>query len=195
MSAQSGNRVYGASPVKRWTFGIRAGVNISNISDYPLNINTQSKIGSQFGFTGDYFLTESFHFQPSLLLSEKGAKGYYIVPKEDYRPEYTVKETVNLYYLELPLMLGYKIPVTDILKLELQAGPTISFGLFGKTKDEYMGNEFSSDSFKSKSGFDRTDFGIGGGITAELYKHYRVGVSYTKGLSSLQDQIGKKRKS
>lgn len=193
MSAQSDPRVYGSYPVKRWTFGIKAGVNISDISNYPVNINTYSKTGSHFGFTGDYFLTESFHFQPSLLISGKGAKGYYIVPKEDYRPEYTAKKTINLYYLELPLMLAYKIPVTDILKLELQAGPTISIGIFGKTKDEAMGQEmFSSDSFMKKYGFNRTDFGIGGGVTAELFKHYRLGISYTKGLSSLQDQIGSK---
>lgn len=193
ISAQNGYPVYGASPVNRWTFGIKAGVNISDISNYPLNITTRSKTGFHFGLTGDYILSDNIYFQPSLLLCGKGAKGNYIVPKEDYRPEYTAKKTINLYYLELPLMLAYKIPVTDILKLELQVGPTISIGLFGKTKDEAFGQEmFSSDSFQKKYGFDRADFGIGGGVTAEFFKHYRLGIAYTKGLSSLQDQIGNK---
>lgn len=193
LSAQNGYPAYGAPKVNRWTFGIKSGVNVSDISNYPLNITTRSKTGFHFGFTGDYILSDNIYFQPSLLLCGKGAKGNYIVPKEDYRPAFTAEKTINLYYLEIPLMLAYKIPVTDILKIGLQFGPTISIGIFGKTKDEALGQEmFSSDSFQKKYGFERADFGIGGGVTAELFKHYRLGVSYTKGLSSLQDQIGSK---
>lgn len=193
MFAQNGYPAYGPPKVSRWTFGIKTGVNISDISNYPLNIRTESKTGFHFGFTGDYILSDNIYFQPSIVLSGKGIKGDYIVPKEDYRPEYACKKTVNLYYLELPLLLAYKIPVTDKFKLELQAGPTISIGVFGKTKDEALGQEmFSSDSFQKKFGFERTDFGLAGGVTAELYKHYRIGVAYTKGLSSLQEQIGNK---
>lgn len=195
MSAQSGYRVYGASPVKRWTFGVKAGVNISDISNYSIKGNDyNSKVGIHFGGTADYLLTDNFHFQPSLLLSLKGAKVDAVIPADTvfYESEWRFKETVALYYLDLPLMFAYRLSFTENFSLDIQAGPTISIGLFGRTKSSVKGQEVSYDSFVKKYGFNRTDFGLGGGVTAELFKHYRLGISYTKGLSSLQDQIGSK---
>ncbi|MFV0469903.1 MAG: porin family protein [Dysgonomonas sp.] len=160
----------GAGAVK---FGVNAGVNLSNIAgDID---NTDAKIGFQAGVTADYYLTEAVFLQSGLSYTTKGYK-----TGDD---DSGVKGTLG--YLQLPIKVGYAIPVSDGFSVNLNAGPYLAYGISGKTKTTLLGKEISKvDSFND--GTNKFDFGIGGGVGAEfgaiaVNLHYEYGLSnYTK---------------
>lgn len=113
-------------------FGIRAGVNFTNVSvkegDDLDDENTKIKPGFHVGATYDIGVTDMFAVQPGLLFSTKGAKYKY----DDGNGEYAVTP----YYLELPINFLYK-PVLGDGNLLLGGGPYVAYGVGGKWKDKY----------------------------------------------------------
>jgi hypothetical protein len=112
-------------------FGAKVGLNLSNlIGDYPTAINEHnSKMGINIGGFAEYKINEKFTLQPELLFSTQGntygLKTYYGGGSYYDGAEYNVK----LNYLNLPIILKYKI----IDKLNIEFGPQIGFLMSAKT--------------------------------------------------------------
>lgn len=91
--------------------------------------------------------------------------------------------TCNLYYLQLPLHLGYQYAPNKDLSLSTSLGPYFAYGLTGKSEikkyEEPLpngGNPFTNEVYK------RFDIGWHIQIGATYKQHYKVAISYTLGM-------------
>lgn len=112
--------VHAQSPIK---FGIKGGLNLSNIIKDDGNNNFETKINPGFnaGITVDIPIIESVAFTPELLYSTKGYK-----LTSDLR-EFT--QTTN--FIDVPILASIKLGGSG---LNLVAGPQVSFLLSTKNK-------------------------------------------------------------
>lgn len=155
-------------------FGVQVGANLSNVSgDVD---NTDAKIGFQGGITADYFLTESVFLQSGLAYTNKGYKAEAEAIK--------TKITANLNYLQLPIHIGYNIPVSEGLSVNLHAGPYLAYGIGGQTKTKVDGTEISDiDAFGDKGTNENFEFGLSGGVGLGLGA-ININLGYEYGLSN-----------
>lgn len=160
---------------KSTIFGVKAGLNLSNVGG---DISeSDAKIGFNVGVTLDYSFTPEFYLLTGLELTTKGFKVD------------LVDATSNLMYLQLPVHVGYKLPVAETTKIVFHAGPYVAYGIGGKTKatnTEY--GKISANSF-STGGYKEFDFGLGLGVGAEFGK-FGVGLGYDFGLINVVDMDG-----
>jgi hypothetical protein len=182
---------------------IRAGINLANVSVTENGrVNEANQLTSfQVGIIGDIRLgVSALSLQPGLLYTGKGSKiqegtagqsGYY-------------KQTFNPRYIEVPVNLVFKAPITRSTRLFVGAGPYAAIGIGGDVKTEgtnLLGQvynrerdiEFSNDdptTFNREEGAGlglvrRFDYGLNG--TAGLEgKSIVLGVNYGLGLAKLQ---------
>jgi hypothetical protein len=106
------------------TFGVRAGVNFTNLNgdDGKDDYENKLKPGFNIGVNAEIPVAQDFFLQPGLLFTTKGAKD-----KEG-------DGKLNISYLEVPINFLYK-PTLGAGKLLLGFGPYIGFGIGGKYKN------------------------------------------------------------
>ncbi|MCD7901539.1 MAG: PorT family protein [Bacteroides sp.] len=156
------------------SFGLKAGMNLSNMSgDFD---DMDAKIGYNVGITVDYGFTENWYLLSGLELTAKGAK----FDEGGYELKF------NPLFLQLPLHAAYKFPVGDNLKIVVNAGPYLAYGIGGKIKENDGGDKEDWDFFGSEDdgGCKRFDFGLGVGGGVEFGK-FKVGIGYDFGLTDL----------
>lgn len=187
----------------KFSVGGKVGINLSNVDmEY---LDTDAKVGYQLGVVVEYDLQKNYFLRSGLEINSKGFKSD--IPTvgdingdglfDDYG---TVKSSWNMVYLQLPLMLGYKVGVTDEFKINFVAGGYLSYGIGGKTtskfdgfisspsgqhdhyKERYKDNTFSDDLLK------RFDAGLIGGVGAE-YRSFTFNLGYEYGLSDISQGI------
>ncbi|HVF97932.1 MAG TPA: porin family protein [Flavisolibacter sp.] len=182
---------------------IRAGVNLANVSVTENgNVDESAQLTSfQVGVIGNVKLGTSFlSLQPGLLYTGKGSKlqrgtagqrGYY-------------KQTFNPRYLEVPVNLVFKAPLTPSTRVFVGAGPYAAVGIggdvntsgtniLGQTYTRESDIKFSNDdptTFNEEEGAGlgivrRFDYGLNGTAGIET-KSLVLGVNYGLGLAKLQ---------
>jgi len=129
-------------------FGIKAGVNLANISqnyeDSDDEINTKSRLALNLGVTVDYAISEKVSFQSGLSFSGKGFALNLKEPYDGYETE-GVKgySRLALNYLEIPVNVAYKIK-----DFQIYAGPYLAVGISGKSKYDYsITYDYGSESY------------------------------------------------
>ncbi len=155
------------------TVGLRAGINVTNIS---ISGNTNdSKIGIDFGLLTEIAISEAFSIQPELHYSQKGdqTKNAFVGG--------TNKVTLN--YLQIPILAKYVFGGEEMGAYAI-AGPSIGLGLGVKSKN---GSNSNSASFKD-SNLKGLDFGLDFGLG--LFKAIDAGklfldIRYLLGLSNI----------
>lgn len=154
-------------------FGVKAGVNLSNMTG-DIN-NTDAKVGFNVGVTMDYALSPDVYLLTGLELTTKGFK-------------YTSslgKVTLNPMYLQLPVHVGYKLAVAEGTKVVFHAGPYVAYGIAGKaTVKNDLGKE--KENVFSTGGLKEFDFGLGIGAGLEFGK-IGVGLGWDFGLVNVWD--------
>jgi hypothetical protein len=166
------------------TFGVKAGMNLSNVSGGGF----KSKIGFRGGVSLDFALAEDWYLLTGLNYSVQGAKTADVV-------------NLSMSYLQLPVHAGYKIAVSDNTKLVFHAGPYVGYAIHSKWK---MGNSsglnplaglFDTDDWadliKDVAGatmpkMKKFDFGLGLGVGAEFGK-FGVDLGWDFGLVNIVD--------
>lgn len=192
--------VCAASAQDKIAFGVRAGVNINSLrysgDSESLYNDLESRAGFHVGAVMDWNVAGSFYIQPGIYFTTRGAKGEWSESDEDY--SYKLTEKLNMSYLQIPVLASYRFAVSDAVKIDVNVGPYIAFGLGGKVKIEetetYMGEtERTSDKYdifgkstddKDKGDFKRFDAGLRFGAGVNIHRFY-VGVSYDLGLTNL----------
>lgn len=182
---------------KKVSFGIRAGVNISSLSystsaedDYAPDL--KSKTGFNVGVIADWNVAGNFYVQPGIYFTTRGAKS------EMFDAEYEASDKleVNMNYLQIPILASYRFPVSNSIKIDINAGPYFSYGMGGKFKNEWSysgetekieGKVFDKSS-EDKTGGDlkRFDAGLRFGAGVQIQNFY-IGVNYDLGLSNIAD--------
>lgn len=118
-------------------FGVRAGINISNVSikSQGISIKPSANVGPNAGIFANFKVALNLSLQPELAYS---AMGY----KVDVDG---VSGTETTSYLTLPLLVKFKVPMTG---LGIYAGP--QYGLLLSAKDKSDGEtQDAKDSYKS----------------------------------------------
>lgn len=157
-------------------FGVKAGMNVSSLSDDSSLSDQGSKIGFNAGVFMNAPLAENFSIQPELLYSQMGDK---------YDQEFggtTYARSRHLDYITLPVMFQYNATPS----FYLEAGP--EFGLLVSAKNKYT-NESENNTINESPNYkdDLNGFNFGLGIGAGYYFTPNVGLTarYVAGLTDI----------
>jgi hypothetical protein len=159
--------------------GIHAGANISDVSMKEGIIETSfdPKVGFHAGV--------SYELPFSSTIPLFFETGLYAFMKSVNMTEEREKATMNLFYLQLPALLGYNFEITDEVALKPFAGLFVGYGISGKAKY----GDLSADVFKKdEDGYQtlkRGDMGLRLGAGVEFNQHYYVGFGYEMGLMNM----------
>ncbi|MBU4537970.1 MAG: PorT family protein [Weeksellaceae bacterium] len=165
-------------------FGIKAGMNVSSLSNDSSLSDQQSKIGFNAGVFMNAPLAENFSIQPELIYTQYGAKGTYnadVVTSNGVQNQ-KFSSATHLDYIALPVMFQYNATPS----FYLEAGPEfgLSVSAKDKVKNETTGETLAeSDNYKdSINGF---NFGVG--LGAGYYFTPNVGLTarYVAGLTDI----------
>jgi len=188
------------------TARLQAGLNLANVTVTDDGKIDEAKMltSVQAGVIADFKLSDVVFLQSGLLFTGKGSKTQQGDPSD---ATYS-KATSNPYYIELPLNLLFKTPLssgkrTSETRFFIGAGPYLAVGVAGKIKNDgkllgvaYHNEEtieFSNDDpttldYEEGAGFGimkRFDYGLNG--TAGLEgKSMVLSVNYGLGLAKLQ---------
>jgi hypothetical protein len=180
------------------TFSIKGGYNAANISVHNDGSVNDSKALSTFnaGVGVDIPVASILSVQTGLMLNGQGAKTNTIVDDENY-----VKTKFNPLYLQLPVSLVAKIPVSSNARFFVGAGPYAEMGIGGKSKTETavlgvtsstsekikFDNDDPTTDEEEGAGFNklkRFDLGINALAGVEVDR-FTIGVNYGLGLTDI----------
>ena len=158
-------------------FNVKAGAGIANLNgdaDGDPLFSYKVGVGAEIGLGGNWAL------QPTLFFVRKGTTSS--IGENIEGALFTLKQTINANYLELPIMAAYRIslPSTNVV---LNAGPYLAYGLNGKYKIEAGEEEMKTNIF-GKDAFKRFDCGLGVGVAFEFGK-FIAGIDANFGLANI----------
>lgn len=155
-------------------YGVRMGLNLSTITgdgtddaSMKAGLNLGGVVGLRVSDATPLFLESGLYFT----MSGANGKG---------------KNVVNLNYFEIPILMKYGIQATDDIAILPYIGPTLRFGIGGKTKVEKSTGLDSYGSFSKDGAYNRPDVGIKIGCGAEYNKLYAE-LGYQFGITNILD--------
>ncbi len=173
-------------------FGLKAGMNVSSLSDDATMDDNKSKIGFNAGVFMNAPLAESFSIQPELLYSQMGNKAITTTTSTVGGSSITTKTTgsTDLDYVTVPVMFQYKATPS----FYLEAGPEFGLMVSGKAKGDRTTTtttgtatttSTSSVSEDIKDNLNTFNFGVG--IGAGYYFTPNVGLTarYVAGVTDI----------
>lgn len=158
------------------TFGLKAGLNLSNIVVSPDYENRMHNLGFHVSLTMDHPLTKFLSLETGILFTTKG------FTRESSLFQGTIKD--ELYYVDIPvIIMGTKI--IGAMKFYASTGPYIGLGLFGKvrTRGAYYDPIIWNDNvdWGNTGLYKRLDFGLTFGCGLGINRT-NIGISYDLGL-------------
>ncbi len=179
-------------------FTFRAGLNLSYLSfDNEGVPGNRIKPGVNLGLAANYHTGENLFLQTALTFTTKGARikgdiplgfpGNVVVSGRTETPMLTSQQM----YVQVPLHVGYKIPLTSEKKLTVQAGPYAAYGVAGKTRlaanvlygDYIDDTPVEANTFGGR-GLQKLDYGAGAGIGLDLGSTI-ISLNYELGLRNI----------
>lgn len=159
-------------------FGAKAGVNFANLTG-----DDAGDAEMFFGFNAGMFveipLTDKLALQPEVLYSAQGSKSE--GPLDIEGDIYDVKATMKINYINVPVMLKYKVAE----KFSLEGGPYVGFLTSAKMKVEVAG--FGSATEDIKEMVKSTDFGVALGMNYDFSDVVFANLRYQAGLTQIGD--------
>lgn len=137
--------------------GIKLGLNLAGLGGGDVR-DTNWKTGFSVGGFLTYRINNLIAIQPEVLLTKKKANS-----EKDVEGG-TWKYKVDLWYLEIPVLVKVALPIKSSLNPSVIAGPSIALKLSGKGKSEFTEGVVD----KSVGGFESYDFGIIFGADVEF---------------------------
>lgn len=167
-----------AQELQKNIVGVRAGLNVSDCAVSAGDF--ESKTAFHVGFSYERLLSKNtpLYLETGLQLSSKGFQ-LNVYGEEQY--------TCNAYYLELPLMLNYKINIKNTVTIYPSVGCYGAYGVAGKFKYEETGYELEVDTFSDEGGLQKMDLGYRVSASA-AYKRLVLTIGYEGGFSNILDE-------
>ncbi|AYN66206.1 PorT family protein [Euzebyella marina] len=149
------------SSAQDFGFGVKAGVNISNLGgDYYVGVgNLGSRVAFHLGGVVEVPITDKISVQPELLYSSQGSNW-------DYGSN---GDNLKLDYVNLPILGKYHI----LQGLSAEAGPVVGFLVSSNADD---------DQFKN------LDIGFGIGASYKLANNIFFSLRYNKGIANVKGE-------
>lgn len=167
------------------SFGIKGGLNMSNFGGDEISKSVDDKnmiVGYQAGITLDYLLASSLYLQTGLEFTTKGAK------YESSLSNVSGSIKCNPMYIQLPVHIAFKLPITDAFKVVVGAGPYAAYGVGGKIKSSVStagsNLNFPDTDFFGDNRFKKFDYGLGINAGVELGK-LALMIGYDLGLANI----------
>ena len=157
-------------------FGIKAGMNVSSLSNDETLEDQGSKIGFNAGVFANIPIAESFSIQPEVLYSQYGDKYDYVAAGKKY------SYANHLDYVTVPVMFQYNF----IPNLYVEAGPEFGFMVSAKNKAKNeTDNNVLAESDNYKDNFNT--FNVGIGLGAGYYFTDNIGLTarYVAGVTDI----------
>ena len=173
----AGNTSVKAQKTNSQTFGIKGGINFSNLYTKDAADN-KMLTGFNLGLFAKLPINTTFAIQPELYYTTKGAQTTYNSTFVNGTFKY------NFNYLELPLL--FVVNITD--NFNLHAGPYVSYMLNGKVKNKSNVGSVDFDEKINTEDYNKFDAGIAAGAGVDLGA-VSLGARYTYGLT----KVGKER--
>lgn len=154
--------------------GAKAGLDFSNHGG---DVNDMDvKMGFLVGLTFDYEMENNLYLLTGFDLISKGAR----------KKVLGVKTKTNPLYFQLPVHAGYKLNISDEVRVVFSAGPYFAFGVGGKDKVKTGKTVVKNDFFGSEEegGMKRFDLGLGLALGLE-FDMYKISLGYDFGLSNI----------
>ena len=157
-------------------FGLKAGLNVSDINNGASGTDMKAKIGLYVGVTATIPVSDEFSVQPELIYNQLGAK----TNLYDFGGIIgNVSTTTKLDYISLPVMLQYNFPSNFYLEL----GPEFSYMVSAK---QGLSTSIISPSTDINMDYlNRLNVGAGFGAGYNLNKNIGISARYTFGLTGL----------
>lgn len=99
--------------------------------------------------------------------------------------------TYSTYSISIPVSVGYKFELSDNLNAFAAFGPYVDFGLAGKSrvvssinKGKQSEQNISSNVYTDNL-FNRVNFGVQAKVGFEIFQHYQISLSYSRGFTKL----------
>lgn len=183
-----------ASAQEKGTFGVRAGLNVANLTfssggaSYSPDSRASFHVG--FAYQAPVLRTHPLFVETGLYLTGRGASvdGMELADAPG-------KVKMNMLYLQLPLSLSWHFDIKNI-SLQPAVGFYYGLGIHGKMKGDGGEDGTELDMFKeitieteegSASGkmLKRSDFGMRFGLGMTVQRHFYVGLGYDLGLLNI----------
>ena len=157
-------------------FGLKAGLNVSDINNGASGTDMKAKTGLYVGVTATIPISDEFSVQPELIYNQLGAK----TNLYDFGGIIgNVSTTTKLDYISLPVMLQYNFPSNFYLEL----GPEFSYMVSAK---QGLSTSIISPSTDINMDYlNRLNVGAGFGAGYNLNKNIGISARYTLGLTGL----------
>jgi hypothetical protein len=154
------------------------GLNLSTMTLKTMGISMDPKtlVGFNVGVISEIPLSGNLSLQPAVLYSAKGSK-YSITFFE-----VTEEAEISPSFLEIPVNALYKFDL-GTLKLFLNAGPYLAYGIGGKTKSGGVSAEIRYGSGENND-MKRFDFGLNFGAGLDI-KNFLISAHYGLGLANM----------
>ena len=161
-----------AAPSQAQTkFGLQAGVNLTNISDFSLNAaGVENAIKSRTGF----FVGPTVKFTLPIV-----GLGVDVAALYDQREGKTNGETIKSQSIQIPINARYGFGLGSLAEIFLFAGPQFGFNIGNKTKE--LVNDAAQWTLKS------SNFSANVGIGATVVSHVQLKVNYNIALGKTGD--------
>ncbi len=161
---------------RKFRFGFEAGLDISK----PSNCDGTACLAYNYGLLGEYDFKSSMKGAYIILKLDVAAKHWnHTVMKGSYKG----KLIAHPVYLQMPIMVGWRVPVSDKISLKFEAGPYFAQGYLGASKVNYYNGhskpytEDVKDCFGENGICKRFDTGISLGVGFSVGKYWQFGVN------------------
>lgn len=156
-------------------FGLKAGLNLSDITNTSSAVDTKMNAGIYAGVTATFPITETYSIKPELVYNQLGAKTD-IADLGGIIGQ--VSTTTKLDYLSLPIMLQYNLPSN----LYLEIGPEFSYML---SANQSLNSIISPSTDINMDYLNRFNVGAGIGAGYKINENLGISARYTLGLSGI----------
>lgn len=177
------------------SLGARAGLSLANLSfdpDIPSQISKSSRTGFKIGGLAEIGFIPMLAVQIEPMFATGGTELSGPIFNNGFS-SVSGKITYKISYLEIPILLKFKIPVPGSISPYVFAGPNIGFIMSSKESDEpsgYNSSETDLKDYVSSVNF-ALDFGAGAGFKVNALTTVLLDVRYSLGLTNVLNDKGK----
>ena len=159
---------------KQFTFGPKVGVDYTHY--WGEDVNHGGQLNYQVGAFMEYRFTNKFSIAPEVVFAAQGGK------YEVERLGITLKETDNVNYINVPVMLKFYV----VPALSIDFGPQVGFNVYSKnTAEVKAGGEGGKVTTDMKDYTKTVDVGVGLGLTYNITNDVFVQGRYTMGMTDV----------